>query len=158
MGKNLILIPSTYTVIGWIILLSFIIISPSEVDQLSKFSLTLATFVIVTNAIATLLFWKSFYSARHFAKFAPDRFDRAVLFFSGSMGIYGLASYTNDLIGHFGGLTNAAYALTFNTLDIRASANDLSSFAFQMSTLSWIAIFIGFFIIKDHRKKSTSRY
>jgi hypothetical protein len=147
--KALLLVPSTYGLIGWGIAAIFLFVDPVGMNSLSINGYLIFVYTILVFAIATIFFNNRFAKISYKSPLKPTRTDITVFFCSTVLGITGLYLYLHDILTFYGNISALAVLLTTGALQIRSDAEEFSSFAVQLSYFSWISIFAGLLIVRS---------
>lgn len=153
-AQSLLVLPSTYGLFAWLGALLILPLSPYDypfkAETWAIFGYTLFVFAF---SMAT---WTS--KARISALCSDIIYhpfnDRLLLSACTIVGGLGLALYVRDFSSFFGGVGSFFSTLAQSSLAVRGAAQDVESAGFQVSYLSWIAIFVAIFtVMKDRGPK-----
>lgn len=153
-AQSLLVLPSTYGLFAWLGALLILAFSPYDypfkAETWAIFGYTLFVFACsmanwTSKARASALYSDIIYHPFH---------DRLLLIACTFVGGLGLALYVRDFSSFFGGVGSFFTTLTQSSLAVRGAAQDVESAGFQVSYLSWVAIFVAIFTaMKDRGPK-----
>ena len=140
---QLLLLPSFYGFVGWLGALLVYLVSPYDQRLLPE------TWAVV--AYTLFLFCGSMFlfslSAKQSLQASRLRFeanaDRVWFLVATVIGGFGLYLYVRDFSSYFGSFGSFLSILTQSSLEVRGAAQDVGGLGFQVSYLSWVAIFFG---------------
>ena len=150
-AQSLLVLPSTYGLIAWLGALLILPLSPYDypfkAETWAIFGYTLFVFA------CSMAGWvgKARMSARYSDIVYHPFNDRLLLVACTIVGGLGLALYVRDFSSFFGGVGNFFSTLAQSSLAVRGAAQDVESAGFQISYLSWVAIFVAIFAIMKDR-------
>ena len=149
--QSLLILPSTYGLVAWLGALAALSISPYdypfEIETWAIIAYTSFIFACSIGLWAGRAQQSTLYSNIIYSPFN----DRLLLIVSTIIGGIGLALYVRDFSSFFGGVGSFFSTLTESSLSVRGAAQDVESAGFQVSYLSWIAIYVAIFSIKEER-------
>lgn len=153
-AQSLLVLPSTYGLSAWLGALLILSLSPYDYPfKAATWAIFGYTLFVFACSMAS---WTSRARASALCSdiiYHPFN-DRLLLIACTIVGGLGLALYVRDFSSFFGGVGSFFSTLAQSSLTVRGAAQDVESAGFQVSYLSWIAIFIAIFtIMKDQGSK-----
>lgn len=143
MNKSSFLVPSTYGVISWIIVIIFVIFDPVGMYPISLYGWLIIVYTILVFAFFTITYHNKFTRIKIKEILLPSRADTSLFILSTIIGTIGLFIYTKNILSYYGNASSLLHIIYNSALQIRGDAEEFSSLAVQLSYFSWISIFIG---------------
>jgi oligosaccharide repeat unit polymerase len=148
-GKNwLYIIPSFYSLCGWIFAIFLFNINILESDSISIKSIFCIIYIIMLFLVSIIINYKQSKKViDQTRELVMSKNDITIFIISTIIGLYGLYTYILDFSSIIGGLGNFFDTLSNSALEIREIGIENTSIGFQLSYFSWISIFFGVCII-----------
>jgi oligosaccharide repeat unit polymerase len=148
MNRNLLLVPSTYGLLGWGLTVFFLILNPIGMTPLSYSGYSILLYTIFILLIFTIIFMKKFSKEKYISSIKIGPIDSYIFYITTVIGLIGLNGYITDVSSFYGGVDALIYILSSDALAVRGSADEFASAYFQVSYFSWISIFLGVLIVR----------